>query len=127
METKNLTQKQNNFLNALLMSGNVTQAAQKAGVSRSSAFKWLKDPDFIEEMNSRNAETARDCMLYLKSKLSMCAETLVKIIEDDSTNVAVKLQAIQTVFSNAEKLSDQFEIGAKLDELERALERRNEG
>ena len=126
MDTKKLSQKQNNFLNALLMSGNVSKAAQKAGVSRSSAFKWLKDPVFIDEMNSRNAETARDCMLYLKSKLTMCAETLVGIIESNETNVAVKLQAIQTVFSNAEKLSDQFEIAAKLDELERAIDR-NEG
>lgn len=116
-----MTNRQIAFMNALLVSPNVTQAAATAGICKTSAYKYLKDPEFVAELDARRTETAKDAMQLLRGKMTSCAETLIRIVENEKVPAAVRVQAIQTVFSNVERMIEQQEIIARMDKVENQL------
>lgn len=117
-----MTNRRTAFLNALLTSPNVTQAAQAAGISRTTAKRYMKEPEFQDEYNRKQADYTRNAMTVLQGKLTACAQQLIQIIEADTTPAAVKVQAIQTVFVNTQRFTEQAAIIDRMDELEKQLE-----
>lgn len=112
--------KQNNFLIALLNESTVTKAAEKAGITRNTAYRYLRDKEFQAELNRRRSECISDAVRYLQGKLALCNETLVKIIEDKNTSNQFKIGAINTIYSNCKSLTETADILARLDDLEKS-------
>lgn len=114
-----LNHRQQKFLTCYLASGNATRAAKEAGIAVSTAYKYLADPDFNAELSRCRVAELRKSTAYLQSKLQSCSETLIGIIESETTSASVKVQAIQTVYSNFERAIDRLDILGRLDALER--------
>lgn len=114
-----LNHRQQKFLACYLASGNAARAAKEAGIATSTAYKYLGEPDFKAELNRCRVEELRKSTGYLQSKMQACSETLIGIIESEKTSASVKVQAIQTVYSNIERYVDRLEILDRLEALER--------
>ena len=114
-----LNHRQQKFLTCYLASGNATKAAKEAGIAVSTAYKYLSDPDFNAELSRCRVAELRKSTAYLQSKLQSCSETLIGIIESETTSASVKVQAIQTVYGNIERAIDRIDILDRLDALER--------
>lgn len=60
-------------------------------------------------------------MIYLQNNLKTCSDELIKIIKDDKTQPQIKINAINSVFNNCNKLTEQVDIIAKMDKIEQRL------
>jgi ACT domain-containing protein len=98
------------------------KAAKAAKISRETAYKYLKDSEFKAELDKRRSECLNDTVRFLQGKLTVCSEQLVRIIENEDTADQVKINAINTLFSNFKSMSETVEIIARLEEIERLME-----
>ena len=114
-----MNNRKNKFLVALLEESSITKAAEKAGISRPTAYKFLKDPDFQAELSERKSETIDGCIRYLQGKLALCNETLISIIEDPTTAPQVKINAINSVFATVKSMSETAELLEMSEKVER--------
>ena len=94
-------------------------AAEKAGISRPTAYKFLKDPEFQAELSERKSETIDGCIRYLQGKLALCNETLISIIEDPTTAPQVKINAINSVFATVKSMTETAELLEMSEKVER--------
>lgn len=117
-----MTQKQAAFLKAMLEESTISKAADAAKISRETAYKYLKDPDFKAELDKRRSECLNDTVCFLQSKLTVCSEQLVRIIEDEDTADQVKINAINTVFTNFKSMSETADVIARLEQIEKMIE-----
>lgn len=117
-----MKQKQTLFLKAMLEESTISKAAEKAGISRETARKYLGDTAFKAELDKRRSECLNDTVRFLQSKLTVCSEQLVRIVENEDTADQVKINAINTVFSNFKTMSETAEIITRLEEIERLIE-----
>lgn len=114
-----MNNRKNKFLVALLEESSITKAAEKAGISRPTAYKFLKDPDFQTELSERKSETIDGCIRYLQGKLALCNETLISIIEDPTTAPQVKINAINSVFATVKSMTETAELLEMSEKVER--------
>ena len=114
-----MNNRKNKFLLALLEESSITKAAEKAGISRPTAYKFLKDPDFQAELSERKSETIDGCIRYLQGKLALCNETLISIIEDPTTAPQVKINAINSVFATVKAMTETAELLEMSEKVER--------
>jgi len=120
-----MNSKQIKLLTALLDESTISKAAEKAGITRATAYKYLQDKDFQRELNRRRSECVGDAVRYLQSKLALCNETLVKIIKSDDTSDQVKINAINAIYSNCKSMTETAEIVVRLENIEKAVDDEN--
>ena len=120
-----MTQKQIAFLQAMLEESTVLKASERAGISRSTAYKYLADENFTKELNKRRNEAITDTVRYLQGKLGLCSEELIKIIEDELSAPQVKINAINAVFANCKALTDTGEVLERMQRIEEMMEARD--
>lgn len=115
------------FLQAMLEESTITKAAEKAGISRKTADNYLKDKDFRKELTHRQGECINDTVRFLQGKLAFCNEVLIAIIENPETSQQVKINAINTIYTNCKSLMETSEIIARLEQLESYIEKESGG
>lgn len=116
--------KKDMFLKEMLTAKSVTQAANNVGIARQTAAKYLKEPDFQERLKAEREKILEETRNYLSGCTLKCSYELMKIITNEKTPAAVKVQAINTVFANVARMTDEFEIIDRLVLLERQVKKR---
>lgn len=117
-----LTDKQVKFIDAYLSSKSITETCKKLNISRSNAYQqYLNDPIIKAEISKRRSELLSDTTLYLQDKLQECSKVLIDIVKDKKTPPQVKVNAINSIFTNFNKLVETNDIMTKLAELENRL------
>lgn len=114
--------KQQKFMQALLTESTVAKAAEKAGISRSTAYKYLNDMEFKKTLDRARAECIGDTIRYLQGKLVICSEKLIDIIKNPETADQVRINAINTVFANCKSLLDNYEVEERMRQIETLLQ-----
>jgi len=115
---KKLTPAQRKAIEALLTTGNVKQAAQEAGVHRSSIYKWMADDVFRAAL--RDAEQA--AVESLSRSLVALGEKAATALSDalESNNkISVRLRASEVVIGNLLRLRELTELERRLTALEK--------
>ena len=107
------------FLQALLEESTVTKAAEKAGIGRTTAYKYLKDEEFCSELNQRKSDCINDAIRYLQGKLSLCNEALVKIVKNPDTSDQIKINAINSIYANCKGMTETAEMIALSERAEK--------
>lgn len=121
-----MNKKQLMFLQALLTQPTISGAAKTAGISRNTAYRYLSDDNFKQELNRAKAECLSDAIRYLQGNLTSCSEELMKIVKDPDTSDQVRINAINTVFQNCKSLIDTCEIEERMQQIEKMLQERGE-
>ncbi len=121
-----MNNKQVSFLKALLEESTISKACKKAGISRRTGYKYLKETEFAAELRNRQKETLDNTVRYLQGKLDTCNETLLKIIETDSVPSQVKINAINTVYGVLVKLTETVEITNRIEAIEDSISENRE-
>lgn len=121
-----MTRKQIEFMACLFEYGNKKDAIQACGISKTTAYRWLKDQEFRNEFERRKLELLEDVSMYLRKSLSKCSETLMEIVGDPATSAQIKINAIALVFQNARIFIEQTDILERMQRIEESLERQCE-
>lgn len=110
--------KQIKFLSALLQSGKITEACKLCGISNSTAYRWLEDPEFKTEMQKKKTEMLGEISTKMQVGFSDAVENLLQIIRDPKVADQVKINAIDCLFRNARPLVEEVDILNRLQTLE---------
>lgn len=117
-----MTGRQALFLKSMLEESTISKAAEKAGITRKTAYNYLKNKDFKKELNRRRGELVNDAVRYLQGKLSLCNETLVSMIENPDTSNQIKINAINAIYTNCKSMTETAEIITRLEQVEEIIE-----
>ena len=110
--------KRDAFLIAMLEATTTKEAWEMAGINRNTAYNYLKDEEFKKELQARRSEVLRDSIHHLQMNLSTCTRVLMEIVTDAGTPASVKVQAINSVFSNYKNLTETIELRERIEKLE---------
>lgn len=116
-----LDAKQIAFIDAYFKYQDVSTICNELNISRASYYNYINNEEIKKEINRQLAEILKDTTRYLKSKLNRCSIELMNIIESDKTPPQVKINAINSVFTNTLKLTEQVDIINKLESIEQRL------
>lgn len=122
-----LNDKQSKFIDTYFSSKNMTDTCKKLKISRNTAYNYLKDENVKAEINKRRGELIGDTTLYLQDKLKECSQALMDIVRSTTASPQVKINAINSIFSNCNKLTETNDILTKLAEIEERLAEQEEG
>jgi len=106
-----LKPKQRAAIEALLSERTKTNAALRAGVSKTQLYKWLQDPIFKSALIEAEAAARNEIKRRILKRAENLADTIADIMESDEASPAVRLQA-------AYKLGDLFFRADERDDLD---------
>lgn len=118
---QDLTDKQLAFIDAYLSEQDINKVCKKLNITRPTYYKYLNDDAVKQEISKIRLATIEKTARYLQDNLSLCSQELVKIIKSDEIAPQIKINAINSIFNNCNKLTEQVDIISKLESIEQRL------
>lgn len=115
------------FLLALLKNPTVTKAIESAGIGRTTAYKYLKDEEFQNELLKRKSQAMDEAVTFLQGNLSKCAEVLIDIVNNTKVPPQVRINAINSVFTNTKAMNESVDVFLRIVELEKRTKQNENG
>lgn len=118
-ENDTLTPRKRVAIESLLTSGDVSKAAEAAGVTRKTLYRWLEEPEFAEAINTATAAALEN----LSRRLVGLGETAGQVLGDamDATQpIAQRVRAAAIVLENILKLRELVSLEERISRLEAA-------
>lgn len=98
------------IISALISNGTIKAAAAAVGVTERTIYDRMNNGEFKALYKSAKADVVRKAIFELNNQLGAAVETVVEIMNDKEINPAIRLQAAQTILSNANKFSERLNI-----------------
>ncbi|MFW6131528.1 MAG: phBC6A51 family helix-turn-helix protein [Candidatus Aminicenantaceae bacterium] len=118
MKKYELTDIQLKAITFILNYSSIDKAAKKAGISRSTIYKWLKDDIFRERLEEERKNIFEEGLNSIKAATLKATHTLIKLLysEDENTRRLAAKEILNMGFKAVEILELEERIG-KLEEL----------
>ena len=97
------------IISALIASGTIAEAASKVGLSARAIYDRMACKDFKALYHGAKTDIVRGAVFTINSKLTEAIETVSEIMTDKEVNPAIRLQAAQTIITNAAKFSERLQ------------------
>lgn len=96
-------QKKKNALDALLESGTLTEAAEKAGISRKTLYNYMRtDTDFARAYKEARERLTLERLDSTEAERAKAKAVILEIMNDKQQSSAVRLKAAQTILEAGE-------------------------
>ena len=118
---QDLTDKQLAFIDAYLSEQDINKVCKKLNITRPTYYKYLNDDAVSKEISRIRLATIESTARYLQDNLSLCSQELVNIIKSKEIAPQIKINAINSIFNNCSKLTEQVDIISKLESIEQRL------
>ena len=115
-----LTGKQRKAVEALLTTGEVAAAAQAAGVSRDTLYRWLKQAAFVAAVRAAEARALDELSRVLVRLGSTAATTLEQAMSGPSAPWATRVRAADAALGRLLQLRELATLEARVAALEEA-------
>lgn len=113
-----LTPGQKRAISELLVSGNVSKAAEVAGVGRVTVHRWMRQPAFREALRQAEADALDSLQRRLVTLGNGAADALQAGL--DSPDLRIRLRAADTVLDRLLALRQLIDFDTRLAALEQA-------
>lgn len=120
--TGELTTKQRGALEALLIEPTQTQAAARAGVSRSQLSRWLREPVFMATYRAERVQLWQHTIGNAQRAAAAALACLVGIISDKKASGAARVAASRAVLELCHRAEIE-NLTERIERLEAAAER----
>ena len=117
-----LSDKQLAFIDAYLSEQDINKVCKKLNITRPTYYKYLNDDAVKQEISKIRLATIENTARYLQDSLSLCSQELVKIIKSDEIAPQIKINAINSIFNNCSKLTEQVDIINELNRINQRLQ-----
>ncbi len=117
-----LTARQKKLLTALVKLSDVQAACKAAGVGRTAAYCWLKDPDFREELNRLRDNALSDALTHIKTYTTQAVDQLALLMH--SQDERLRRQACNDILSHSLAIRGKETLDQRIQALERKIEKR---
>ncbi len=105
----------------LLESGNLDDALARLKISRSSLWRWLRDPRFQSVFHEARRQVSGHALARLQAASVKAAGLLERAIDDEAAPLYVRVSAAREVLQVVLKLREQDDLEARLSALEEAM------
>ena len=93
----------------LISSGTIAEAARTLDVTPRTLYDRMACKDFKALYAGAKTDIIRGAVLKINHKLTEAIDTVSDIMTDPEVNAAIRLQAAQTLISNAAKFSERLQ------------------
>lgn len=94
---------------ALMTSSTIAETASKVGLSTRAVYDRMASKDFKALYHGAKTDIVRGAVFKINSKLTEAIETVSELMTDKEVNPAIRLQAAQTIITNAAKFSERLQ------------------
>lgn len=122
----NLDDKQLKFINAYFKYNDIKDVCKSLNITRPTYYKYLKDDAIKDAITNQRIEIMQGATKNLQINLSLCSDELIKIVKSDETPPQIKINAINSVFNNCNKLTEQLDIISEIESIKEKLEDRSD-
>ena len=117
--------KQESLIIALLSSPDIQTAAVNAGISESTAWRWLReDEEFQAKYKAAKKQALSIAIAQLQQAASEAVQTLRDVAADTSSPASSRVSAAKSILELAMKASEIEDIEQRLAELEAQVKER---
>lgn len=114
--------RQDRFLKALLECASIDEACNKAGINRTTGYKYLKDNDFMTEYRSLR----RDAMQQVTARLQKASEeavaVLTEVMNDKTAPAPSRVTSAKNVLDVAYRSLELDDVQQEINELKELVE-----
>ena len=120
---KDFSPKQEKLLAALLTEKDMKAAGEKAGVSETTVWRWLQEPDFVAEYR----KLRRDAVEQAAAQLQQSAASAVKALQRNLTcgNPNAEISAAKIILEQSVKSIELLDLTERLETIENELTKQN--
>lgn len=94
---------------ALLSTGTIQAAAAAVGLSPRTVYTRMQTGDFQALYKAAKADLIRAAVFNINNQVQAAINTVTEIMQDESNNPAIRLQAAQTILNNAGKFAQRLQ------------------
>jgi len=120
---RSLTPRQHRALSALALGEAPDVAASRANCSKTTIYRWLKDPVFTGELRRLEGESLRHLARRVMGLSDQAADALARALDPDMP-INAQLRAASIICERGPALSELTAILERLDVLEAAIHER---
>ena len=114
-----LSGRQQKLLIELVKTPDIQTAAKAAGVGRTTAYRWLEEPAFAEELAHLRNEVMKEALGSVKLLTTRAAEELHRLINTD--NERLRRLVCKDILSYSIRVRNTEEIERRLASLEKQM------
>ena len=93
---------------ALLQHGTIKEAAAAADTTPRTIYNRMNNREFRAQYEAAKNDILRTAYITINAKLTAAIEAVAEIMQNPENNAAVRLQAAQTIITNAAKFSERL-------------------
>ena len=116
--------KQEKLLFALLSEKDVRRASEKAGVGETTAWRWLKQAEFIAEYRRLRRDAVEQAAAQLQQASGEAVETLRKNLTCGNPNA--EISAAKIILEQAVKAVEILDLTERMEKIEDAISKQNQ-
>ena len=118
MQKSDLTPKQEKAIQALLAHPTMDEAAQAAGVGRTTIFRWLQQKEFQTAYRNARRESVKHAIARLQNRTSEAVEVLAEVMNDQTNNPSARVGAAKAIIEYSIKAVEIEDLAQRVEELE---------
>ena len=116
-----MTPNQEKVLCALVAHGNISDAAEAAGVSRSTVERYMQDEAFSDELKARQGQVLQAVCASLRGRMGEAVAVLSSIMNDTGAATSARIQAARSVLEYGIKVAELHDLTARVEALEKEM------
>lgn len=120
-DLSNLNDKEIKFIDEYVKGQSIVDLCKNCGITKQTYYNYINKPQIKSVINKLRVEILENTTRHLQGNLKLCSDELIKIIKDPNTAPQIKINAINSVFNNCSKLTEQVDILTKLNDIEDSL------
>jgi hypothetical protein len=118
-----LSRKREQAIAALLSEATIASAAERAGISEVTLWRWLKQTDFKAAYREARRQVVEKAVAQLQQSSWAASTTLLKLLASNSDSV--RLRAAEAILSHANKGLELIDFEERIAALEEKAEAAN--
>lgn len=117
--------KKDKFMRYLLTENTKESAIKRAGVSSTTAYRWLRDSEFNKQLIELRRELMSEVTCQLQKEAMTAVKVLSEIMSDQEAPEYARISAAKSILDNAYKGLELEDVQVRLDQIEEAMENKS--
>jgi hypothetical protein len=123
MDEAKLTDRQLKAIPHLVSCPTYTEGCEKAGINKTTFYKWLKESEFKAELDRQRDEIAAEAFGVLSQSLTQAVEVLVGLLDNEDDRL--KRLTAKDIIDFIIRHKENEDLDERLTEIEKLLAEKN--
>ncbi len=116
-----LNAKQERALVALLDCGEIKEAAETAGITKVTLWRWLQSPEFQSRYRAARRQLVETAIAQLQSDCTIAVRVLREVAEDKQAPASSRVAAAKTIIEQSIGAIELMDLQERVEMLEKML------